>query len=179
NRFVFHGAGRFRGCFGIGNVVATLKESFWFNICNATWMAKTYGTTLLISALNGPATAGFFFILLRLSEIISALGAISSDVSLGELVQVSTVDQRRRSFWSRYSWAIVLCSHIALVIGFCTHDFFCIWLHPVTPMSIFVCSLVAILGLASAFNRTVTYAAMGLGLAKTAAKSGMIEAICF
>ena len=179
NRFVFHGAGRFRCCFGIGNVVATLKESFWFNICNATWMAKTYGTTLLISALNGPATAGFFFILLRLSEIISALGAISSDVSLGELVQVSTVDQRRRSFWSSYSWAIVLCSHIALVIGFCARDFLRVWLHPPSSMSIFVGTVVAALGLSSALNRTVSYAAMGLGIVKLAAKCGAIEAIAF
>ena len=178
NRFVFHGARSFRCCFGMGNVVATLKESIWFNICNATWTAKTYGTTLVISALNGPATAGFFFILLRLSEIISALGAISSDVLLGELVQVSTVEQRRRSFLSSYSWAVVLCSHIALVIGFCARDFLRVWLHR-SSLSIFIGTVVAVLGLSSALNRTVSYAAMGLRVVKSAAKCGAIEAIVF
>jgi O-antigen/teichoic acid export membrane protein len=179
NRAVFLGARRLRRSLELGKLVATLKESFWFNLCHAAWTAKTYGITLLISALNGPSAAGFFFILLRLSEIISALGAISSDVSLGELAQASSAKRRRQSFWSSYSWAVVFCSHIALVIAFCTRDFFVIWLHPTTQMSIFVGALVAALGFASAFNRTATYAAMGMGMAKTAARWGMIEATCF
>jgi O-antigen/teichoic acid export membrane protein len=178
SRSVF-GANGFRPQLGLGKVLATLKEAFWFNICNATWTLKTYGTTLLICALNGPATAGFFFILLRLSEIISALGAISSDVSLGELAQASKVAQQRCSFWSSYSWALVFCSHIALIIGFCTRDFLRGWLHLPTSLSIFVGTTVAALGLSSALNRTVSYAAMGLGIVKAAAKCGAIEAIAF
>ncbi len=179
SRSVFGRANGFRPQLGLGKLVATLKEGFWFNICNATWTLKTYGTTLLISVLNGPATAGFFFILLRLSEIISALGAISSDVSLGELAQASNAEQRRRSFRSSYSWTVVFCSHIALITAFCSRDFFVIWLHSATQMSIFVGTVVAALGFASAFNRTATYAAMGLGMAKTAAKWGIVEASCF
>ena len=177
NRFVFTGALRRR--LELGRVISILRESFWFNVCNATWTIKTYGATLLISALYGPATAGFFFILLRMSEIISALGAISSDVSFSDLVQASTVEQQQRSFRSSYSWAVVFCSHIALVIGFCACDFFRIWLHPVTPLSVFLGPVVVALGFASAANRTATYAAMGLGLTKIAAHWTIIESVCF
>ena len=179
HRAVFRGMRVPRVQLEFDKLVATFKESFWFNICNASWTLKTYGTTLVISALIGPAAAGFFFILLRLSEVISALGAISSDVSFGELAHARTAVERRRSFHSSYSWAVVLCSHIALVIGFCTRDLLQRWLHPATPMSIFVGGIVVALGLASAFNRTVTYAAMGLDLARNAAQWGLIEAGVF
>jgi O-antigen/teichoic acid export membrane protein len=179
NRFVFLGTGRFRCHLELRKMVATLKESLWFNICNATWMARTYGVTLIISALNGPATAGLFFILLRLSEIISALGAISSDVSLGQLAQARTVEHRRQRFESSYSWAALFCAHIALVIGFSTSTFYQLWLHPATPLSSLTGPVVVALGLGSALNRTATYAAMGLNLVRKAAKWGLIEAVVF
>jgi O-antigen/teichoic acid export membrane protein len=179
NRFVFLGAGRFRCQLELRKLVATLRESLWFNICNATWMARTYGVTLVISALNGPATAGLFFILLRLSEIISALGAISSDASLGQLAQAPTVDHRRQRFESSYSWAALFCAHIALVIGFFTSTFYQIWLHPATPLSPLTGMVVVALGLGSALNRTATYAAMGLNLVRKAAKWGLAEAVLF
>jgi O-antigen/teichoic acid export membrane protein len=179
NRFVFAGAGALYRQLEIGRVMSILRESFWFNLCNATWTTKTYGTTLLISVLSGPAAAGFFFILLRLSEIIGALGAVSSDVSLGELAQASTPEQSRRSFSSSYSWAAVFCFHIALLIAFCTREFLYAWLHPATSMPILVGWVVAMLGLGSALNRTASYAAMGLGAAKSAAKYGAIEALAF
>lgn len=159
--------------------IGKLKEAFWINICNATWMTKTYGVTLLIAALNGPAAAGFFFILLRLSEIISALGAVSTDVLLTELAQNSGPEQRRHAFLSSYSWALTLCSHAGLLIAVFARDFFNLWLHPATPISIFAGLLITMLGLASAFNRTLTWAAIGLGLPKTAAKWGIAEAISF
>jgi hypothetical protein len=179
NRAVLRGANAFRYQFGFGKLVATLKEGFWLNICNATWTAKTYGATLLISALEGPGMAGLFFILLRLSEIISALGAISCDVSLGELAYARTVEQRRRSFESSYSWAALFCAHFAIVIGFSTSDFYRLWLPSSSPLPAYAGAVVAILGLSSAFNRKSTYAAIGLGAAKLAAKCGLVEAGTF
>jgi O-antigen/teichoic acid export membrane protein len=179
NRAVLRGSNAFRYQFGFGKLLATLKEGFWLNICNVTWTAKTYGATLLISALEGPGMAGLFFILLRLSEIISALGAISCDVSLGELAHARTVEQRRRSFESSYSWAALFCAHFAIVIGFSTSDFYRLWLPSSSALPAYAGSVVAILGLSSAFNRKSTYAAIGLGAAKLAAKCGLVEAGTF
>lgn len=160
-------------------VIGSIRGGFWFSATNSTWLARTYGATILISALDGPATAGTFFILLRLSEIISALGAISCDVSLAELPQATTAAQRRRSFASSYSWAVILCAHSALVIGFMTPDFFEVWLHPAARVSGVAGIAVAALGLGSAFNRTATYAALGLEAGKTAARWGLVEALLF
>jgi O-antigen/teichoic acid export membrane protein len=162
-----------------GRLVATLKEGFWFNICNATWTTKTYGTTLLISAINNPATAGLFFILLRLSEIISGLGAISCDVSLGELAHAKTVSQRRQSFESSYSWAAILCSHFAVILGFITSDFCRIWLRSSWPLPAYAGAIVAALGLSSALNRKAIYVGSGLGAVKLAAKCSLVEAGLF
>ncbi|MEP6601274.1 MAG: hypothetical protein ABJB49_05620 [Nitrospirota bacterium] len=160
-------------------VLASIRGGFWFNVTNSAWLARTYGATIVISALNGPAIAGTFFILLRLSEIISALGAISCDVSLAELAQASSTEQKQRSFASSYLWIVVLCAHGALVIGFLTPDFLQVWLHPVTPISAVAGLAVAALGLGSALNRTATYAALGLEAGKTAARCGLLEALLF
>jgi len=179
NRSVLRGGNVFRYQLGFGKVGATLKEGWWLNISNATWTGKTYGATLLISALEGPGMAGLFFILLRLSEIISALGAISCDVSLGELAHASTVAERRRSFEFSYSWAALFCAHLAILIGFSTSDFYRIWLPASPPLPVCAGAVVAILGLSSAFNRKSTYAAISLGAAKLAAKCGLVEAGTF
>ena len=159
--------------------IGTIRESFWFNLCNASWAAKTYGTTLLLSALYGPATAGFFFILLRLSEIISMLGAISCDVLLGELAQGSSLEARLRSFKSSYRYALLLCTHLALLVGFCTGDVYRIWVPSSPPLPFYAGAVVAMLGLASAINRKAVYAAMGLGAVRLAALCGLIESVAF
>jgi len=164
---------------GVNKFISILKDAFWINICNATWMTKTYGITLIIAALNGPTAAGLFFIFFRLSEVITGVGAISCDVLLVELAQRSTAEERRHSFLSSYSWALVLCSHTGLLIAFFARDFFNFWLPSAAPISIFVGIVIVLLGFASAFNRTATYAAIGLGLAKTAAAWGFVEAISF
>lgn len=164
---------------GFAKVLAITRQGFWFNVANTTWLARTYGTTILISAVSGPAMAGIFFILLRLSEIISALGAISSDVLLGGLAQAKSVVERRQTFRSAYSWAILLCAHSAVVIGFLTPDFYRLWLRPTSPIPPIAGLVIAALGAGSALNRIATYAAMGIGLGRTAAKWGLVEAFAF
>ena len=164
---------------GAGLIRNILRQGVWFNATNATWLARTYGATLLISAVDGPSSAGAFFILLRLSEIISGLGAISCDVSLGQLAQSKTAEQRQRSFRSTYSWAVLLCLHGAIIIGFLTPEFYAVWLRPASQPSPLLGGVVVALGLGSALNRTATYAAMGLGIGKTAALWGAVEAMIF
>jgi O-antigen/teichoic acid export membrane protein len=176
---VFDDCGNLTIKISLRRMMRTLKESFWFNLCTATWCAKTYGTTFLVAAIHGPATAGIFFILLRLSEIISGLGAISSDVSLGELAQVRSITDQRRSFASSYTWAVILCCHLALTVGFGSPEFLRMWLRAIPSLPSLVGVLIAAMGLASAFNRTVTYAAMATGKAKNAALAGLLETGCY
>lgn len=158
---------------------AVVREGFWFNASNTSWLAKTYGATFLLAAIDGPVVAGFFFILLRLSEIISALGAVSSDVSLADIARATTVAERRASFASSYSWSVLICSHSALVICFFTSEFLRLWLGPSAPVSPFAGLVAITLGLGSALNRTTTFAAMPLGVGRSAARWGLIEALLF
>jgi O-antigen/teichoic acid export membrane protein len=158
---------------------AILRDSFWFNLCNASWAAKTYGTTLLLSAIYGPSTAGFFFILLRLSEIISMLGAISCDVLLGELAQGHSIAARQLSFRSTYRYAVVLCTHLAVITGFCAGDIYRLWVPGSPSLPVYAGAIVALLGLTSALNRKTIYAAMGLGAVRIAALCGVLEAVLF
>lgn len=158
---------------------AVVREGFWFNASNTSWLAKTYGATFLLAAIDGPMIAGFFFILLRLSEIISALGAVSSDVSLADIARATQVAERRASFASSYSWSVLICSHSALVICFFTSDFLRRWLGAGAPDSRFAGLVAITLGLGSALNRTTTFAAMPLGVGRSAARWGLIEALAF
>lgn len=160
-------------------LLSILGESFWFNLCNATWAAKTYGTTLLLSALFGPGIAGLFFILLRLSEVISMLGAISCDVMIGDLARGQSIEARRRSFQASYRYAVLLCIHLAILIGFCTSDIYRLWLPAAPALPYYTGAIVAALGLTSALNRKAVYAAMGLGAVKVAARCGLMEAVIF
>ena len=164
---------------GFRRAAAIVREGFWFNATNTTWLTRSYGSTLLISAIDGPVMAGSFFVLLRLSEVISAVGAISTDVSLGAIAQGKTVEARRDAFLSSYSWAVLLCTHGALVTAFLAAPFLSFWLHPATPLSPLIGVVVAALGLGSALNRIATYAAMAQGLGRTAATWGVVEAIAF
>lgn len=158
---------------------AVVCEGFWFNASNTSWLAKTYGATFLLAAIDGPVIAGLFFILLRLSEIISALGAVSSDVSIADIARATTVAERRASFASSYSWSVLICSHGALVICFFTSDFLRMWLGAEAPDSRFAGLIAITLGLGSALNRTTTFAAMPLGVGRSAARWGLIEALAF
>ncbi len=167
------------GSVSLRDMIAVLRGGFWFTVINTTWISKTYGTTLLISALFGPTAAGTFFIALRLSEVITALGAISCDVSLTELAKATTVEERRHCFEISYSWAALLSTHLAIVIGFSTFDFYQVWLRASLPVASYVGAVVAAIGLSGALNRKAAYAAMALGDAKVAAKCGVAEATAF
>ena len=160
-------------------VSALLREGFWFSIANATWLTKTYGATLLIFALEGAATAGVFYFLLRLSEVISSLGAIAADVSLGDLASATVPLERQTSFRSSYSWALLFSLYSALLIGFFISDFDRAWLHSPVPIPPLAGLVIVVLGLASALNRTATYAAMALGAVRAAARWGALEAVIF
>lgn len=158
---------------------AVLRDGFWFNASNTGWLAKTYGATFLLAAIDGPVLAGFFFILLRLSEIIGALGAVSSDISLADLPRATTPGKRRASFASSYSWSVLICSHCALAICFFASDFLRLWLGNSIPISPLAGLVATSLGLGSALNRTVTFAATPLGIGRCAARWGLLEALIF
>ncbi|MEO7932888.1 MAG: hypothetical protein ABIT76_07000 [Chthoniobacterales bacterium] len=154
---------------------ATFSAGLWFNVTNAAWLAKGHGLTFLISAISGPATAGTFFIILRLSEIIGTFGAISCDVTLGGMAG-GDIARRRSVFSLGYSYATILCLVLAAGIGFLTPAFWILWLNAAAPVGWATGWLAALLGLASGLNRIIVYAAMALGIVRAAAIWTLLEA---
>ena len=159
----------------LARITFTFRDSLWFNVTSLTWVAKSHGITLILSALGGPALAGLFFILLRLSEIISSLGAISFDVAIGALPQCRTARERKRCFAATCRYALSFSLPCAVAIGLLTSAFFTYWLSVPPPLGWATGGWVAVLGLSVAPNRLITYAALGLGCGRAAGLCGLAE----
>ncbi len=154
---------------------SALKQSHWMNITSITWASKSHGLILLTGALGSPAAAGSFFILLRMSEIISALGAVSFDVGLAVLPRCRSARERRECLRTVCVYALAFSIPSAAAIALGVSPFFRYWLAIPTPLGWSTGLWTAALGLAIASNRLVTYCALGLGVGRTAALCGGIE----
>ena len=158
----------------------TLFAGAWFNVSNAAWLLKNHGLTFIISAVTGPAAAGVFYIILRLSETIGAFGAVASDVTLGSLSS-GDVRQKRQVFSSAYRFAIAICLSLAIGIGILAPVFWQVWLKTEAPLGWATGWLAALLGLASGLNRIIIHSAMALGIVRTAAiwsAAGAVITLC-
>lgn len=158
------------------DIGTTLRGGFWFGTANVTWLAKTHGLTFIISLISGPAVAGTFFILLRLSEIIGTLCAVSSDAAIAVLARARSRTEAALAFNQAYRCIFVLSLHAALLAVLLGPVAFTLWLGPVMTFSAITIVAVAFFGMASAFNRLVISAAMGLKLGRAAAGWGALEA---
>jgi O-antigen/teichoic acid export membrane protein len=155
--------------------LSVFRESLWFSVASLTWAAKSHGLTLLLGALSGPVTAGIFFIVLRLSEIVSALGAISSDVALAALPRCRSAAERRHCLMATSRYASFFALPCAGAIAILAPAFFSLWLGIAAPLGWQTGIWIAGLGLAIALNRFVTYVALGMGIGRTVALCGAAE----
>lgn len=156
-------------------LVQTFRGGFWFSITSITWAAKFHGVTIVIAALSGPTTAGIFFILLRISEVVSAVGAISFDVGLGALARCHSAGERRLCFFTTLRYSIFFSLPFALAVTVLAGPFFAFWLKLPAPLGRTTGIWVAALGLTAAADRLITYAALGLGYGRTAGVCGLAE----
>lgn len=157
---------------------STIHSGGWFYVTTLALVAKTHALTFLVSAFSGPAAAGIFYILLRITEMVGGLGATSSDTSLASLAQEKDPKRRAENFQHGYFYALVFCLHGTLVIGFLTPFLLTHWLpHQVPTLSSFCAWAMAAYGLSAAFSKVVVNAAMGTRLVRTAAIGNLLEAI--
>jgi O-antigen/teichoic acid export membrane protein len=160
------------------HLASTLHAGGWFYVTTLALIAKTHALTFVVSAISGPAAAGTFYILLRITEIVGGLGATSSDTSLASLANEPSPRKRAENFRHGYLYALVFCLHGTLVLGFLTPLLLRHWLATgtlgVTPLMAWA---MAIYGLSGAFSKVVVNAAMGTGLVSQAAIGNLIEAV--
>jgi O-antigen/teichoic acid export membrane protein len=155
--------------------LSVFRESFFFTVASLTWAAKSHGLTLLLGAQSGPTTAGTFFIILRLSEIVSALGAISFDVALAALPQCRSAAERRKCFMVTWRYTLLFSLPCAAGIAVFGPAFFVVWLKAAAPLGWTTGIWIAGLGLAIAANRFITYVALGFGAGRVIALCGPAE----
>ena len=159
------------------DVAVTLKESFWFGLINFTWLTKTHGLTFLVSQASGAAAAGTFFILLRLSEVVGTLCTVSSDAAIAALATARDDRARVEAFTHVYRYAIGLSLLAAGAVVLVAPYALPLWIGAAGIISVGTAASVACFGFASGLNRIITGVATGLGLARSASRWGVVEAV--
>jgi len=159
------------------HLTATWHAGGWFYVTTLALIAKTHALTFVVSAISGPAVAGTFYILLRITEFVGGLGATSSDTSLASLANEPSPAKRAENFRHGYLYALIFCLHGTLVLGFLTPLLLSYWLTgPAAHITSIMAWAMAIYGLSGAFSKVVVNAAMGVSLVRQAAVGNLIEA---
>ena len=158
------------------DILSAFRLGSWNNVLNLAWLLQGYGLLFLISILIDPVQAGIFFLYLKLTEMLSVLGASTTEPTIAALASASTSAQRRRRFNAAYKSAAALCLTGAVAYTFFCSDLLRLWLgrsldNPLTGL------LIALFGLSAAFTRMVTAACVGLGRPRPAAVGALAGAL--
>ena len=155
----------------------SLQEGLYFNASGFSWLSKTHLLTLIVAALGGPGKAGIFFVLLRLSEIISNFGAMSSDAAISGLAQARDAAEKRRRFARVVSYAFFFSGQAALAIALVAPPLLKRWWLSSNSFTDGAAIFVGLFGLSMALNRVISCAAFGLGLARSVAIWGTADGV--
>lgn len=163
--------------FGPRVALRTLRNGVWYYLTTVSLVLKTHLLTFLVSALAGPAEAGIFYILLRLSEVVGNVGATASETSLAALAGARSETERFQNFSHSWRYVAVFCLHGALVFALQGDQLIHLWLPGAELLPRGAGAALALFGLTGAFSRVVVNAAMGLGITRMAALANLAEAV--
>jgi len=163
--------------FGPGVALETLHAGIWFYLTTVSLVLKTHALTFLVSALAGPAEAGVFYVLLRLSEVVGNVGATASETSLAALAGARSDAERAENFRQSWQYVAVFCLHGAMVFALLGDQLIHFWLAAAKILPLGAGAALGVFGLTGAFSRVVINAAMGLNVVKGAAIASLAEAV--
>lgn len=152
----------------------TLREGFPYYLTTIALIAKTHGLTFVISAVAGPAMSGVFYLLLRISEMLSNLGATSTETSVAALSSLPST-QRYSSFQEAWTWTALFCLHGAMAIALLGHDVWQAWLPGFSFLSRLTWPALALFGLVGAWSQMTVNASMGMSQVRQAAPVALGE----
>lgn len=155
----------------------TLKAGGWFYMTTVALVLKTHGLTFVVAAMAGPAEAGIFYVLLRLSEIIGTVGSTASETSLASLASSGSPAEKGARFRQSWLYVAVFSLYGAIGLIFLGHDLLAIWLAKDYVLAEGIFLAMAVFGLTGAYSRVVVNASMGLGVVKSAAWANLTEAV--
>jgi len=158
-------------------LLETLRSGVWYYLTTVSLVLKGHGFTFLVSALLGPAAAGLFYILLRLTEVITNLGTTASETSLASLATAHSNEERRLRFHQSWLYVTSFCLYASVSLTLLGEPILRRWLpgHPKIVHGLGVS--MAIFGLTSALSRVSVNASMGLGNIRGAAIANIFEAV--
>ena len=163
--------------FGPRTALRTLREGKWFYLTTVALILKTHALTFLISAMAGPAEAGLFYILLRLTEIIGNVGSTASETSLAALASAPDEAGRGRNFRHSWMYVVIFSLHAALGLLFLGRHALDLWLGQSYTLAPGALAAMAVFGLAGGFSRVVVNASMGLHDVRSAALANLGESV--
>lgn len=156
-------------------IFRTLRSGAWYYATTIALIVKTHALTFVVSALAGPAVAGIFYFMLRLTEMIGNLGATASETSLASLASAENAVERGQKFNHCWLYVALFCLPGAVIFGFQGNWLLHLWFRDQQFVWV-VGAGMAVFGLAGAFSRVVVNASMGLRLIKMAGVSNLAEA---
>jgi O-antigen/teichoic acid export membrane protein len=156
--------------------IATLVQGFPYYLTTIALIGKTHGLTFLISAMAGPAEAGIFYILLRLSETLSNVASTSSETSVAILAFDPTRTQRIQLFRQSWTWVLLFSLHGALALTLIGPTLWDWWLPSFSSLPPMVWPALALFGWMGGWSQVTTNSSMGLGLIQSAAIVCLAEA---
>jgi O-antigen/teichoic acid export membrane protein len=158
-------------------VLETLRSGIWYYLTTVSLIIKGHALTFVVSALAGPAEAGLFYILLRVTEIIGNVGATASETSLASLATARSDEERAKSFRQSWLYVSVFCLHGAVVLALLGEPLLRLWLPGDHQIVAGLGAAMAAFGLAGAVSRVAVNASMGLGIVRMAATGNLAEAL--
>jgi len=159
------------------DALTTLIHGFPYYLTTIALIAKTHGLTFLISAIAGPAEAGVFYLLLRLSETLSNVASTSSETSVATLAFDTTQSQRILLFRQSWSWVLLFSLHGALALTLVGSTLWNWWLPSFSSLPLMVWPALAFFGWMGGWSQMTTNSSMGLGLIQSAAFVCLTEAV--
>jgi O-antigen/teichoic acid export membrane protein len=162
--------------FPIREALTTLIHGFPYYLTTIALIGKTHGLTFLISAMAGPAEAGIFYILLRLSETLSNVASTSSETSVATLAFDTTRSQRIILFRQSWTWVLLFSLHGALALTLIGPTLWNWWLPSFYSLPPMVWPALALFGWMGGWSQMTTNSSMGLGLIQSAAVVCLAEA---
>jgi O-antigen/teichoic acid export membrane protein len=157
--------------------LTTLVHGFPYYLTTIALIGKTHGLTFLISAMAGPAEAGIFYLLLRLSETLSNVASTSSETSVATLAFDPTRSQRILLFRQSWTWVLLFSLNGALALTLVGPTLWNWWLHSFSYLPHMVWPALALFGWMGGWSQMTTNSSMGLGLIQSAAAVCLAEAV--
>jgi O-antigen/teichoic acid export membrane protein len=159
------------------DALTTLVQGFPYYLTTIALIGKTHGLTFLISAIAGPAEAGIFYLMLRLSETLSDVASTSSETSVATLAFDPTRSQRILLFRQSWTWVLLFSLHGALALTLIGPTLWNWWLPSFSSLPLMVWPALALFGWIGGWSQMTTNSSMGLGLIQSAAFVCLTEAV--